>query len=477
MLVENDKLGINAHLNLSGTDSAITLNSDKFYRFEGDEFGWFDIDFRDMQGNKIWVHNAINNGMRMPAIKRKKSGKGYESNGKYTSNIYPNYTIVDSQNLGPTKKIKKISFELLGLEDFFINNIIEWQIVHKLSEQQKKIIKSLRYTEAGFDYDFFDPSSFVIIHKSKKLIQFNVDGNEYAIEVYGSNKLKASYIASIKFLEATQLDYALEKIWNWRFFFNQLSLNEVPMTSIYLSGPRSGNKYASLYISNWGVEVNKQNSHQKFHPIYNPYSKWSDRKKLTKVMQKWLSLSDERMLYRRSINEAIKAIYGGLSYSWIISLCAAIESLRDFTYEKSYTKNDLKSMANAAKSAIDEGKVVKAVSFDRLRGLLGQLNSPSLKDRLRWLCQQNYPVLEFDDIDDFVDIVSKLRNTISHGEIPKYNSGELSSIVELLLNLCILYDQLSCGMVSNKGTEKYLLAKRNVELSWMRFNHYGSKKL
>jgi hypothetical protein len=130
-------LEASGYLNLSGESSRLIVNSPNFHYFSGDNNGWFDLEVVDSMDQQIWLHNALSRGRSMPGIRQGVSV------GTYTTKIYPNYAIINANNLGKARKVKEVSFQLSGLDQFFIHNLIEWQSGYGLSQELRKQLKSI----------------------------------------------------------------------------------------------------------------------------------------------------------------------------------------------------------------------------------------------------------------------------------------------------------------------------------------------
>jgi hypothetical protein len=129
-------------------------------------------------------------------------------------------------------------------------------------------------------------------------------------------------------------------------------------------------------------------------------------------------------------------------------------------------------MAEAAASASEQDDI------NRVKALLGQLNRPSLQQRLKWLCEKTASMFDDYDADAFIKECGRLRNDISHGNMGSGTErGQDGPLVEMLLCLCILYDQHSAGMPNKSDCGKNLLAMTRAHYAWMTVKQFESGNL
>lgn len=470
MRFAGSNLDASGHLSLSGESSRLTVNSSNFHNFSGDNFGWFDLEIVDSADRQIWLHNALSSGRWMPGVRQGVSV------GTYTTKIYPNYAVIDADQLGKARKVKQVNFQLSGLDQFFINNLIEWQSGYDLSPPQQQLLKSLRM-KGTRDYGFFDPHNIILLHRSRSVLQFKVSERTYRISIglHSSSKgwtntnLRTVPTASIRFSKPVEFEDALQRVWEWQQFFSQVAVKPMCLTAMSMHGPRSAHRAASVYIPNWREVGVDNKAGLGLSPHYIPYSDWKSRRELGRVMQAWLCKSDNRRFFRGAIGKVISSISERSDTVDITLLCAAVESLDESNGSGSYTKCTIRKMAEAATSASTQNDI------ERVKGLLGQLNRPSLKQRLQWLCKQTADMFCDYDTEAFINECIRLRNDISHGKMGSGTErGQDGPLIEMLLCLCILYDQHLAGMPNKLGCGKNLLAAIRARDAWMAVKQFES---
>ncbi len=122
-------LDASGHLSLSGENSRLTVNSSNFHNFSGDNFGWFDLEIVDSADCQIWLHNALNSGRSMPGVRQ---GVAV---GTYTTKIYPNYAVIDADQLGKARKVKQVNSSTYQL--------LSWSNATFSAEQTSKLEKTI----------------------------------------------------------------------------------------------------------------------------------------------------------------------------------------------------------------------------------------------------------------------------------------------------------------------------------------------
>lgn len=463
-------------LHLQGHDSILHFSTAEEFAPHGvDENGWFSLRLRASDGHEILIHHAVRTGSTQHGWKE----------GKYhTIDIFPNVVISNSRGVSKTRSIRRISFRLNKLSQFFYYHHAETLRAHDLTEEQKALLEGLRYNH---DWGPFLPDDIYIVHNYPEFFRFKVGNRAYSVWA-GGTRTAASVstlnavvypVPTIEFDEPVDIQEALDRIWEWRRFFNQLAQSELEFESVWLQGPGDDRSpIGNVYLPNL-PNVQRRNTRQR-RPhevsVYNlPLSQWEEREQLGEVMRKWLELGEERRVFRTRLGGVIADMTERVDASDIIELSSGIEALDELGGKKSFPPNLVGEMAKAAAEKAKAAKI--EISIERLGGVLGSLQRPSLALRLRELSRRVSPEVSEADADTLAKSVAKIRNTSAHGASLEAQIQPLvSPTIAALAALCGRFDLETAGMPSraSNGARSWPLQQFEEAMKFLRKVQYPS---
>ena len=102
-------------------------------------------------------------------------------------------------------------------------------------------------------------------------------------------------------------------------------------------------------------------------------------------------------------------------------------------------------MAEAAGSAAADHKV--ALSVDRLRSILAQLQRRSLAEKMRELGRRAMPEVDIQDIELVISTARKCRDDATHrGAVSEQRQSQVGPVVEALASMCVAFDLRDAGV-------------------------------
>ena len=204
-----------------------------------------------------------------------------------------------------------------------------------LDDRSKSLLKSLRYSEEN-KFDNFDLSHIYICHSPREVLQFEIEDRKYSIwsggrgtflDWHGIN-LSVEHGATVEFKTPVRLDEALDRVYEWRQFFNQMAM--VPLSISAISVAATNRKRAAegeVYIPYLTETKKIRRGLYGLRPAHIPLNRWEDRDRLASCMRSWLSASESRRAFRGRIDGVIEHMQRGTRQSDISELCAGIDSL------------------------------------------------------------------------------------------------------------------------------------------------------
>ena len=420
-----------ALLTLNGQESKLVVSSPDFHFLRGDYRGWLDMQLVDRKGDQILVHNAL------PGIRRMPMTRNSQRVGNYTTEVFPNYIILKSQNLGQNNSVSRICFEFAGADKFFHVDLIKSLYTHELSDEEAKLLKDIgkKSTPPGK----LDPLYLYSIEKPKARIRFKVDDRTYSV-VHGiggeglgwpSISIRISSILSIQFDGLVSIETATSRVWEWLGYFNQLGMQSHNLISLSAYSSTRSRDGADFYLPNLRQELPHRRLSFNTSVANLPYSLWKDRNRFGALMKRWLELADQRRFFRAALNRVVSELNERQDHVDIVLLCSAIESLD----ELSNKGTTLQQMIEAAGNTVS-------------------------------LFSQNI------DWEEFSKKAKKLRNDVAHGhwlDDRQIQSG--TALVEVLASVCALYDQVTAGMTDIKASKSQMAMVTRLEENWLHFKH------
>lgn len=424
-----------------------------------DKNGWFDLVLETSDGTPVLLHHALQSG-----------ATHFGSGSRQETKIFPNIVV-----LGPAaeaKGIKTITFSLEGLSHFFHYPHIEYGLGFRTESDLHSLVQKMREETARLvNYPVRDnlirPDEIYFVHRFPRAMKFQVEDRYYSVgfirRVRGlggsSTSVKVEPLATIGFREPVGIDTALSRLWEWREFFIQIAMAPMQVTAISVKEAVSHRSAsADLYLPGAKQE---QRGRSEIHPAELPLNQWEDRAQLRDVMQEWLRRSRERRTFRAYLNNVIEASARRSDIQDIVRLCSAVESLSEFMEESDISKEDVKTMANAAHATMaDSGR---NIDKRRILDVLSVLRQMSLSKRLDLIAAATAPAVEPDHAMAIVRAAKELRNSAAHGRSMADERTPITGpVTDGLAAICAAYDLLSCGMPQEVIERRRLIPLRTV---------------
>lgn len=435
-------------LAIAGSDTLVKLSMSKHREFDTDNNGWFDISLSSGNGDKLFLHNALQSGTTSYGF----DGRHYETT------IFPNYIAFGADHLSETGQLTTIGFKLEGLERFFHLEVIERHHFYKANPEITRTLKALRHRDNRYskNYEFYFPNEVWLLHRLPRMQKFRVDDRVYEIHMgrseslsWNDPQLKFMPLAFIHFDEPTSIDDAITHVWDWRRFFSQISMDQYPFQSIWARSKRRPRGYASLYMPNLR-ERPKGKDRYLPHGSLAPLNGWRARQELAGIMQNWLSKQGERRVFRANVDSVIGEMNHTASPDHIVLLCAGIESVSEFDSASSYSKKDIEKLVAGATTAATVAGI--EVQVERLRGLLGSLRKENVPRRIRAL-RETIKTWVPDEWEIILEPAQKIRNTRAHGGSGlEQLMANLSATTHALAGMLVVWDLKTSGLPFEKLT-------------------------
>lgn len=469
---------ISGTLKLDGNDTVADLFSKKAIGLSTTEEGWFNLtlykDHKTQGEDKILLHEALV--MGGPRFLREV--------GLVRTKVFPNKVIFDAQCLSDDFRLSKVSFSLEKLSYFFWFSEVEQHLFWGVeSEKTMEIVEAARgATKAYWDerdedygnreYDFNDPQELYIVHRAPDELKFDVNGHSYHIWMgrYGSMPrggidTRVQPQLDIKFDKLISINEAMQEVQSWHSFFNQVAFEKLDLINLSASAsdnPEDGS--AEFYMPNYIAKEKKGTT--RFHPSHSPFAAWKDREKLLAFLSSWLANSTKRRNFRLMLNGTLEGRSSQDFTEQIGQLCAAIDSLGEIESAAKIDKQVISEMSSAATACASELGV--EVPCERAKGLLGNLNRPSLKYKIRYVAKHAKIEVEPEKLALFIKRVVGLRQISAHGTDTTGNILPIAyPICVALKAMCVLFD-LNTSSDSIEGFEpKKTIAYEHFNLCFM----------
>lgn len=343
---------VSGYLHLHSTDTKAVLSSEEFHHFDEDENGWFDLEVEDNRGSRVLLHNALTNSQSMGGM------SGGERKGSYTSDIFPNIVILDSQNLREDRSVQSISFTIEGGENFFVYDTLEWRSLHAQPDRHK-VLDAIRRgawkAPKGLSSrsDANDPHEVYIIHRPGTYLDVQLADARLRVWHSRSQKglgwtgheIRITPVISITFKNPVSIDDAIDRLWQTKGFFDELALNDLRVKSVSVSEFKKRWPAADVYLPNEARREPKRRLD--VHPLNVPFSRWKERKRFGAALGQWLERSDDRRFFRAAIRLSLSRLERESDPTLITLLMAGIESLPELSAPSGVSKETIK-MAHAA---------------------------------------------------------------------------------------------------------------------------------
>lgn len=449
---------------LKGMDTLLHSTSPSaFHPGPIDENGWFWLRLEAPDGQVILLHHALTLG-------ESNHRWGDERPDTFSSEIYPNLVVDDIRGLTNDHLVSRVMFRLRGLHYFFYYRHTEPLLSFDGTEEQVAALRAMQLKGLG-DEDLFAPNRVYVTHDLPTYLSFGVADRTYEVwtgakEKFGSlHKIdvEAFPIASIAFDQPVDLDTAIERMYEWRTFFSQIAM--VPLqvesvsvqASLELRGP-----IADLYIAGASRYPDLSKSHYALHPAYLPLNSWKDRSAMSDCMQRWLQLQDKRDTFRRKLYRVIESMNLRVEARDLIELASAVESLEELAEGEPIQREALDSMSRAAHEASIAAKL--EIDENRIRGVLGNLQRPSLAQRYARMGERVTPRLSAADAEMLARSATRIRHASAHGgALDQEMQPRIAPTVQALAALCARFDLETNGVPIRSGSDSRVLTKRRFD--------------
>jgi hypothetical protein len=473
--IGDNKDGGSGVLTLAGRQTSVLLTTPEHLRERGGTTGWFDLALQDGRGEKIFLHNALTRQTRFP----NRNGADWEFE------LFPNIVVLNAGAIAASGRVLEIQFTADGLEDFFHYELTERQPLYQASSSTLRSIRDLRKIPQHYPrtYDHFSPTDVYVLHDLPRVLRERVGDRTYEIyighrESIGLHSLTLSAVATakIRFDSPVLLDEALDAIWSWRRYFQQIAMRPLPFLTLSCrAGVKRRDRWSELYLPNLeGAAPPSDRERTSFGPGEVTYGQWRHRRKFAAAMRRWLELDQQRRLFRVRVDRVLEAKRKEASLRLVAELCSAIESLDELKAPMTISDADLSVVIEAAASA--GAAASPPIARDRLQGVLSLLQHQSLPKRLKLLAAGIEAHLPKDDAKTLIKIARDLRTFDAHGgRWDEMTMPLIAPTIDMLASMCVLWD-LTTSDLPAAFDERTLVASRSLTTNAMEIKFHRSSK-
>lgn len=167
-------------------------------------------------------------------------------------------------------------------------------------------------------------------------------------------------------------------------------------------------------------------------------------------------------MFRGKLYRVIESMNRRCDPNDLIELASATESLVELSGKAEVHRETLDAMTDAAHdAAISAGATVER---QRIRGVIGNLQRPSLAARYEALGKQTRPPLPKRDAQLLARSATQIRHASAHGgAIDDQVQPRVSPTIQALASLAARFDLESCGIPSQAGAGGRSMAKRRFD--------------
>ena len=420
---------------LAGDKSCIKLITKSLLQAQETPEGWISIDAKGPDSKRFKFIDCLSLTSVPLGLNR------------WSTDFYPNIVMLGAERLTASEHVREINFRLHGLSHFFHYRHIERFYVTKEDGSFLHALRKAGGLGRGF-VDFKNPFAYYAARRSSRVFSIKMPNQTYSIrltlsEVESGNdrlSLKVTPHCRIQFHRQVNIKEALQAAYDWCRFFNQLACDHLPLVAIAMGASKV--KLADIYLPG---EDRPAASAVPREWIHLPFNSWKSRQRLAKGMRNWLQADDQRRSFRLFLNRVLGTIRSRSDLTDVLLLCSAVESLPvDGISAQTIPKKVLKEMSQAAIDYATDHNVTDISG--RVKGLLGNLNRPSLALRLNHLLDILPSPVTDEDRKLLIDSATALRTAVAHGK-PIGREIELRSgpTAQALVGACALFDQHMCG--------------------------------
>lgn len=449
---------------LKGGDTFLQTTSKKpLHPCPVDANGWFDMRLRAPDGRTLLLHNAL-------TLSTSSHGWGERKRDAYGAEIFPNLVVDNADALAADNKVGRVTFRLTGLENYFYYQHAEPLLGFSGKPEQVDALKAMRF-EHRDKADPFLPSRVYVMHDYPPYLSFGVHDRRYQVWAGGQESMgsihcirtEAYPVATISFDDAVDLNAALERVWEWRTLFSEMAVLPLALHSISVAGSADdGATTADLYLPNLPHYPDASRGHYSLSPAYLPLNGWAERDALAEGMQRWLEHGEQRRTFRGKLYRVIESMNRRSDPNDLIELASATESLAELSGKEAVPRATLDAMADAAHAAaVSAGATVER---QRIRGVIGSLQRPSLAARYEALGKRTTPPLLRRDAQLLARSAAQIRHASAHGgAMDDQVQPRVSPTIQALAGLAARFDLESCGIPSQASAGGRAMTKRRFD--------------
>jgi len=467
--LESNTVTASGVLVLNGNQSELVLSSSENLEFVHNESGWFNLKLQGANGQTILLQNALT----ILSSTHHQS----QSRPEFTEKIFPNVVVFNAQFLEEEACINRISFSFPAMKFFFHYQFMERFGIHNADITLMETIEILR-KKKNRKSDFSNPTELYIVHHPEDdLLNFEIDGRQYSVSLttrtngLAMNQIDvvAEPIGTIAFVKPLKIDEALDFVWEWRRFFEQMAFSPINVTSVSVRSPKSPPYQSSdVYLPN----VDKTMCD--IRPYEIPLNRRENSNELAKVTREWLLQEDTRRIFRVSLSRVIERSRHCESLDDIVTMCAAIESMSELKEPSSLLPAHIEIISNAAVSEANKHNI--AIDSNRIRGVLKLLENQSLPRQLKVLTAMLPAALPKKDVDRVMKVVLDLRKVAAHGHtLPEITMPKIWPTVQALLSICILFDLSTSGVPITTNESSFIVAIKKFREAIDRLNEVENR--
>ncbi|MDR3530009.1 MAG: hypothetical protein P4L90_05575 [Rhodopila sp.] len=321
------------------------------------------------------------------------------------------------------------------------------------------------------DNGMFTPREVYVVHAFPVFFAFRVEDRSYQVGAGGRssgghwNRIDERIypVASIAFDAPVNIETALDRVWEWRRFFAQMAMLPLPFEAISVQGSLDDSApSANLYLPNLKRRAHKVTGFNGLSPHQLALNLWPDREHLGETMREWLSRDAVRRGFRVRLGRVIERMNRRLDPIDLVELGSAVDSLDELATGTSLPADVLNAIVDAAHTAATAAKT--DIGRNRVSGLLGTLQRPSLATRFAALGATLSPLIGEEGAALLARSASKIRNASAHGgALNDQIQPRLSSTVEALTALCARFDLETCGVPCRSSSNARTIAPRRFD--------------
>jgi hypothetical protein len=448
-------------LSLKRRDTSIQLASQNHLVHVRTQNGWFELVLR-------WGPTTI---LLHKALTQRVNTRGMGASVERVETIFPNVVIFNAQNLPAPGRVKAVRFQLEKLHLFFYHQIVERHSLHDVSREVLSSLEALRNRDGAagrgrrvHEYDLFNPRELYVVHTIDQVLEFRIQTARYIVWWGSTSRAPALQsidlqhypVAEVIFDEPTGIDEALDAVWAWQRFLNQLAFQELPLKAMSF-GNDAAPTDAEVYIPNL---VDAEAGEVRLLAGDLPLANFSDRDAFAACLEAWLEKERQRKEFRIGVNRVLEKMDAIVSVDQIVALCAALESLEEFDSISQISDAEIALLAGAAEAAALENGI--AANADRLRGILKLLKHTSLPKRMKMIGKALSRHIPAEDAELIFESARQLRTSGAHGSSTEFKIQNLAPTIAGLAAMLVLFDLVTCGVPINAMGDRRILPMRKV---------------